>query len=771
MAAFPISTFLGAFLLFEVQLLLGKHLLPWYGGTPAVWTTCMVFFQIALLAGYAYAHALAGRARPRTQRDVHVVLLGAGVAALAAQVLAWGVPLLAGAGWKPSGSGHPATHLTAFLLVAVGAPFLVLAATSPLLQAWSARARPDGSPYRLYALSNLGALLGLLAYPLVVERVLTLRTQAWLWALLFVLYAGCCGVAALAQARAVAPMPQSAAPTLLPLAPKPGPASVALWIALPCASTVMLLAATNQMCQEVAVVPLLWVLPLALYLLSFVLCFERERWYRRAVFQPLFALAAALACLLLYPGADGPVPYQSGGYSLVLFACCMVCHGELARAKPAPRHLTAYFLLLATGGALGGVLVGVVAPHVFHGFWELHAGLAACGVLAVLAMLRDRDSWLGRGRVWPAVSALVASTLGAAYLLRRASTGGSGGFLTSPLVRFAAAAAVALAALAWLERRRGRMRRGGGRPILGVACLALALSLLSVVLRAHIRAVEARAETMERDFFGVVSVEVGAEEGGLGDALYLRHGRVVHGFQLEAPALRALPTSYFAEGSGISLALRFHPRRSVAPVGQGGLRVGVVGLGIGTLAAYGRSGDSFRFYEISPAVIGLASGPASLFSYLADSPARVEVVPGDGRISLERELSSRPPWRFDVLVMDAFSSGAVPLHLLTREAFATYLGRLDPEDGILAVNISNHNVDLRGVVGRLGAEFGLGAVLVEASRSADGVRWPSLWVLLTRNRAFLQLPEVAAVARPLQPDRTAPLWTDNHSSLLDVLNW
>ncbi|MFI5166427.1 MAG: spermidine synthase [Thermoanaerobaculales bacterium] len=768
MFAPTIATFLGAFLLFEVQLIVAKYLLPWYGGTPAVWTSCMVFFQVALLAGYAYAHVLARRARPRVQRAVHLGLLGAGGVALLAQAFLWGTPLLPDAAWKPSGNGHPATGIAVLLLAAVGLPFLVLAATSPLLQSWTARTYPDRSPYRLYALSNLGALLGLLAYPFVVEPALTIRGQAWTWALAYVVYAGCCGAAADRQAHAAVGSFAPAPP--LPSGPRPRIESVALWVALPCASTVMLLAVTNQICQEIAVVPLLWVLPLAVYLISFVLCFEHERYYRRGLFQPLLGVAAAIACLLLYHGVDVPVPWQVGGFSFVLFACCMTCHGELARAKPQPRYLTAYFLLLAAGGALGGVLAGVVAPRVFRGYWELHAGLAACGVLVVLAVLRDRDSWLNRGRVWPAALLLLATAIGAAQLLRRGAVLGSEGLLPSSLGRFAVAVAVALLLLAWLERRR-RTQRDGARRILGVACLALALSLLSLVLRAHIRAVESRAVTSLRDFFGVVSVEASAAEGDLGDAFYLRHGRVVHGFQLAAPPLRALPTSYFAEGSGISLALRYHPHRVGALSDPRPLRVGVVGLGIGTLAAYGRDGDLLRFYEISPAVIEVASGPKSVFTYLADTRARVEIVPGDGRVSLERELASRPKWRFDVLVMDAFSSGAVPLHLLTREAFATYLARLDPQDGILAVNISNRNVDLRGVVARLAAEFGLTAVSVEAARSPDGVRWPSLWALLTRNHAFLALPQVTATARPLVAGVSAPLWTDDHSSLLAVINW
>jgi len=461
------------------------------------------------------------------------------------------------------------------------------------------------------------------------------------------------------------------------------------------------------------------------------------------------------------------------GWAAVLAACCMSCHGELARLAPAPRHLTAYYLVAAGGGALGGVLVAVVAPLVFAGYWELHAGLAACCALAVLALLADRTSWLREGRTWPALAALLAAAGGTAGLFwsAGAATGGGTGPLAPSVASYAAPIAGALAFLFLLGRRMRRIGEGRSRPLAGVACLAVALSLLSLVLRAHVRGAQAASLVSSRDFFGVVSVDRDAGDDALGPALYLRHGRIVHGFQLTDPALRALPTAYFGERSGIGLALRFHSCRAGAPAERRPLRIGVVGLGIGTLAAYGASGDLVRFYEISPAVIRLASGRERVFTYLEDARARVEIVPGDGRVSLERELRDPSAPRFDVLAMDAFSGAAVPLHLLTREAFATYLARLDPEHGILAVNISNRNVDLEGVVRRLAAEFGLAAVEVEGARSADGAQWHSLWALLTRDRAFLRVPEVAAASRPLPANAPAPLWTDDHSSLLDVVEW
>ena len=767
-----IAVFTSAFLLFQLELVIGKHVLPWYGGAPAVWTTCMLFFQVALLAGYGWAHWLGDRLDPARQRAAHLAALALGVAVIAAQWAVWGLPLLPPPAWRPSGDADPASGIVRLLAVAVGVPFVVLAATGPLVQRWAARIRPGRSPYRLYALSNLGSLLGLLSFPLVVEPRLRLGSVAVLWGGGFAAFAIACGRVAQRQARraTAALEPRDLADED---ARRPRLADVALWLALPCAAVVMLLAVTNQICQEIAVVPLLWVLPLAIYLGTFVVCFQHERAYRREVCLPLLVAGAALACVLLYRGVDVAVPLQVAGWSAVLAACCMSCHGELARLAPTPRRLTAFYLVVAGGGALGGVLVAVAAPLVFNGYWELHAGLAACCALAVLALLADRTSWLREGRTWPALAALLAAAGGTAALFwsAGAATGGGAAPLAPSVARLAAPLAGALVLLLLLGRRMRRSGGGRSRPIVGVACLAIALSLLSLVLRAHLRAAQAAALVSRRDFFGVVSVDRDAGDNALGPALYLRHGRIVHGFQLTDPALRALPTAYFGERSGIGLALRFHSCRAGAPAERRPLRIGVVGLGIGTLAAYGAGGDLVRFYEISPAVIRLASGRERVFTYLEDARARVEVVPGDGRVSLERELRDPDAPRFDVLAMDAFSGAAVPLHLLTREAFATYLARLDPERGILAVNISNRNVDLQGVVRRLAAEFGLSAVEVEGARSADGAQWHSLWALLTRDLAFLRVPDVAAASRPLPAAAPAPLWTDDHSSLLDVVEW
>jgi hypothetical protein len=748
-----LTTLLGAFLLFQVELLIGKAILPWFGGAPAVWTTCLLFFQAVLLGGYAWAHALVGGTKAHRQSFLHGALLGACVAVLAVHLVTWGSPLLPGVGWRPNGQENPSAAILVLLAITVGLPFLALSATAPLLQSWFVRTFPRRSPYRLYALSNLGSLIGLLAYPFIVEPAVSLHVQAWVWAIGFALFVLACGVCVVRAGRLA---PEDEGWTNTTVNETPSTARRLLWLGLPAGASVMLLAVTNQISQEVAVVPFLWVLPLSLYLLSFVVSFDHPRWYARAVFHPALGCALFVACLLLYHGADVPVLDQMGAWSFVLFTCCMACHGELARLAPGPRHLTSFYLLVASGGALGSVFVALIAPVVFRGFWELHLGLVACGLLVLFALLEDRKSWLRTGRVWPAALALVAATVATAYLLLPRLTGGLPTMQAYPL----ALAVLLVGWLAWRSRRR----RWRGRLLLASAFVAVALMLLSVVLRAQMRAVVARSAVVTRGFFGVLEVDEEFRGDPERHAFLLRHGRIIHGYQFAEGAKRRIPTAYYGKGSGVALALLDHPHR-LAGAGGLPLRVGVAGLGVGTVAAYGRPGDLFRFYEINPDVVRLADGGGP-FTFLRDSPAHVEIVLGDARVSLERERDQR----FDVLIVDAFSSGAIPVHLLTQEAFAVYLRHLAVPDGVLAVDVSNRTLDLRPVVRRLARHFGLAAVEVAKKGSADGPTWGSLWVLLTRNVSLLAAPGIGEPhARWEGASVDFPLWTDDHSSLLPLL--
>jgi SAM-dependent methyltransferase len=762
MALFALGTFLAAFLLFQVELVIGKAILPWFGGTPAVWTTCLLFFQVVLLGGYAWSHLLVGRSRARHQSLLHGALLVACLAVLGWHMVTWGSPLLPAASWMPGGQESPVPAILVLLAATVGLPFLALAATTPLLQAWFSRTWPGRSPYRLYALSNMGSLLALLSYPFLVEPLLPLRMQALVWGAGFVLFTLAGAACAIAAGGAPRSRPQGGEAHQERDESARGRLGVArrlLWLGLPASASVLLLAITNQISQEVAVVPFLWVLPLSLYLLSFVVCFHDRRWYPRAVFAPLLGVSAFAACFLLYHGVDVPVLLQVGVWSFVLFVCCMVCHGELARLAPDPRHLTSYYLLLASGGALGGAFVALVAPVVFDGFWELHGGLLACGLLALLAWMEDRESFLRVGRVWAPVLALLAAVAGAAYLLL---PGLQGSALSRLWPQAVAAAGIVVAAVMLARRARGS-RVWQGQSLVATACLAVALMLLSAVLRAHIAAVLAGSLDVSRGFFGVLKVEEDFAEDPQRHVYLLRHGRIVHGFQFASESKRRLATSYYGEGSGIALALLHHPKRETAAPGGHGLRIGVAGLGVGTIAAYCQKGDVLRFYEINPDVIRIAR--ESVFTYLEDTPGRVEVVQGDARVSLEREGSQQ----FDVLAIDAFSSGAIPVHLLTAEAFEVYLRHLRP-DGVLAVDVSNRTLDLTPVVWGLARHFGLAAVQVARKPSGDGTSWGSLWILLTRDVGFLAAPGVADDSAPRETRAPElPLWTDDHSSLLPLL--
>ncbi|MCA9706401.1 MAG: ferrichrome ABC transporter permease, partial [Myxococcales bacterium] len=427
----------GAFLLFQVQFILGKQILPWFGGVPAVWTTCMLFFQVLLLLGYGYAHLLSSRLTPPRQRNVHLGVLVLAAALLLVHVAGWPSPLTPSDAWKPTADDVPAVAILGLLLVTIGLPFLVLSSTGPLLQSWYARCLPGTSPYRLYALSNLGSLLGLLSYPFVLEPLWPVTTQGWGWTAGFFVFASGCAAAAVlvgrtADAAAKAPAdhadhadgadhadhadhadPESSRP--------PTPAAKALWVLLAMTASVLLLAITSQISLEVAVIPFLWMLPLALYLLSFVLCFEYEGVYHRAVWIPLLLVGAGCTTAVLYLGVDAPMLVQLVVYLTTLLLACMVCHGELVRRKPVPRYLTGFYLWVSAGGAAGGVFTGVVAPAVFPDLWELPMALViACGLAITLGLSEPSIRRRIRFRVAAGLGALYVGAVAVALVMHAA---------------------------------------------------------------------------------------------------------------------------------------------------------------------------------------------------------------------------------------------------------------------------------------------------------------------------------------------------------------
>jgi MFS family permease len=667
------TIFLSSFLLFLVQPLIARLILPWFGGSAAVWTTCMLFFQVMLLAGYAYAHFLTRRlAASKLERIVHTVLLLAALALL---------PIAPGESWKPLGEEEPISRILLLLLATVGLPYFLLAATSPLLQAWFVRSRAGDDPYRLFAVSNLASLLALVGYPFLVEFFLTAHEQVNFWSWLFAAFAVLCAGLAWRTPRGATDAETTHR------SPAPTRDRYVLWLALAAAGSALLLAVTNHLTQNVASVPLLWLAPLTLYLLTFIVTFEGGSWYQPK-FLWAFILGAfgVMAWLLIDQERRFDLAIQLAVFLPGLFVACFFCHGELYRSRPAPEHLTAFYLTVSAGGALGGLAVAVVAPLVFNGYYELGVGLVA---VALLAALRFR------------LLGLVPSVLAAAVLLGVTACAAYDGFRQHEDVMVA-----------------------------------------------------------NRGFYGVLRVK---EYGTRGEENHLRrlvHGTIMHGEQYLHESQRRMLTTYYQETAGVGLAIgskrasqQDHP-----------LRVGVIGLGTGTIAAYGRKGDVFRFYEIDPHVLEIARRD---FTFLGDSPATIEVALGDARLSLEREQ----PQGFDVLAVDAFSSDAIPVHLITREALGIFLKHVKP-DGIVAFHVSNRFLDLIPVVARIAREQGAHAVLVrdDPEDEDNSLRSRTDWVLVSRDEKALQAGNIVEGGGAPAEDRPEwRTWTDDYSNLVQIL--
>ena len=682
MFAFSLTIFWGAFLLFLVQPLIARFILPWFGGGPAVWTTCMLFFQLLLLGGYAYAHFSISRLTPRRQVITHLVLLALAVALL---------PITPGDAWKPTDGSHAAGHILLLLLGCLGLPYLVLSATGPLLQAWFSKANPGVSPYRLYALSNVGSLLALLIYPFYLEPQLSRQAQAdgWSWGL--AIYAGLTAWCGLKVWKSAASDGASATPT-----EEEAPASAwrkLLWFALPACGVMLLLAITNKLCQDIAVVPFLWVLPLSLYLLSFIISFDSPRWYHRGFWIPLLAVLLGMVLWNLYQAESHPdITPLATLYLGTMFVACMVCHGEVYRLRPGASRLTGFYLSLSAGGAAGGLFVALVAPFVFPDYFELHLALFLTAALVLVVLRQD------------------------------------------PTLPF----------------REGRARWAWAVPVFALAALGYGLTdVATTSLRGSL--------STTRGFYGVLKVNDNDSEIAGAHHLTLQHGATIHGLQYVDPEKRVEPSSYYTSTSGIGRLLRAHKP-------GGGRRVGAIGLGCGTLAAWGRAGDTFRFYEINDDVARLAT---STFTYLKDSKAKTELVMGDARLSMERETDQR----YDVIVLDAFSSDAIPVHLLTLEAFDHYQRHLKP-DGAIVVHVSNRYLDLHPVVYRIADKIGFPAITIDDNDTAyeDAGFYGSDWIIMSRNQVLMQQPLLRDVTKEtVEFPARIMYWTDERSDLLSIL--
>jgi spermidine synthase len=676
------TVFLGAFLLFLVEPMAAKELLPVFGGSSAVWMTCLVFFQTALLAGYLYAHLLARDVAGRRWPRAHWVLLALAVACA-------GLWASGREPWAVSAS-HPAASLCARLTLSIGLPFVALASTSPLLQVWLRRIETGTVPYRLYGLSNIGSLLALALYPSVIEPNLSLRLQRITWVAGFAAFGSIS--AWLAWRTATTPFPIDRALASRdewvpvghsgPSAPASTARAKLLWLLLPMAGAMQLSAVTEHMTANVAAIPLLWILPLATYLLTFVIAFQGSRWLPRTPLLGVLAvLLYALGNFLTRPEFRVPIALSIGLFLAELLAACLVCHTELYRLRPAgAAEATRFYLTMAAGGAAGSFLVAVVAPMVFAGNYDLSLTFAATA--AVVLAVRWQDGWKQR-LLWGAVSV----------------------------------------ALAWF-------------------CVTLTTRYSQSVL------------TSERNFYGSLRVKSDASE--VGETMRtLMHGSIVHGTQIFSDNLMQVPTTYYAPDSGIGLAL-------ASCCGDRAQKIGVIGLGVGTIAAYGRPGDSIRFYEINPAVRPIAE---NWFTYLRQSKAKITFADGDARASLVQE----PPQGFDVLAIDAFSGDAIPLHLLTVEAMAIYRRHL-AHGGVLAFHISNQYVDLEPELAALANASGMQARRVTSMAVEPRGEFQASWILLTESPSLFAKPELAP-AVPLKEVKGLKAWTDDASSLLRLVRW
>ncbi len=757
---------LGAFLLFQIQPQIARLILPWFGGGPAVWSACLLFFQVQLLGGYAYAHALHRYLTPRSQAVVHITLLVTSLIFL---------PIVPGEHWKPNGTEDPTLHILMLLFATVGLPYLLLAATGPVLQSWFAREFQGQSPYRLYALSNIGSLAALLSFPFLFEPNLTIGVQANSWAVAYVAFfvlSGACAWSSsqsrdrdhvsahsspTARAPEIRPIPVQEPAALDPVSqafatfalqpaftsglsvavasrvraetanlvgdrnpgpvatvaatatspattPAPGREQFLRWIAFAALPSVMLLAVTNVICIDVAVIPFFWVMPLAIYLLTFVLTFDSERWHRPVAMGSTLAAAAVL--LLFFAEASwfaGSVAIQATAFCAILFLCGMVCHGELVRQKPAPAYLTGFYLAVATGGAIGGTLVAVVAPLLFDTFLEVEIGLGVCAMVGAFACVRR-----------------MANPEAKARLLKHRA------------LPFA----------------------------LGVASAA------AIVI--HVSE-SSQCIDRSRNFFGRITVQqtVKVETPGgapptMQTSRRLRHGSTLHGEQITGDSVEpGMGHTYFGKESGVAYALRNHPAAALRP-----LRVGIIGLGTGTLAYYARKRDDYTFYEINPAIVRVAE---THFTYVGDARARgamASIQIGDARVQMERALQQTKPQRFDVLVIDAFSSDSIPVHLLTREANHVYWQHLKP-DGILVAHVSNRYLDLLPVVRGLATDAGKQLRLVTIHSKDTNTNTGSAWAIVTDNEEFLA--QEAMRDAPAENDRPSLLWTDDFSSLWHVI--
>jgi SAM-dependent methyltransferase len=711
------TIFLGAFLLFLVQPLFARMALPLLGGAPAVWNVAMVFYQSVLLAGYAYAHWQGGVNR----RWWHIVLMLTALLTL---------PLALPAGWVPPTDRNPTGWLLALMLVTVGLPFFFVSATNPLLQRWFSNwtGEQGRDPYVLSTASNAGSLLALLAYPLLVERCFTLQMQsrAWMWG-----YVGL--IAGLGACAWFSRFPERSvkAEATRTVTAKPSWSQRLYWIGLAFIPSSLMLSVTTYLTTEVGSMPLLWVIPLSLYLLSFVFVFSNQAIFRAAPYQRLMPLLTIFITMVLVSGSNSPAWLIFGLHLLALVIFSMACHGALAESRPAPDHLTEFYLWMAGGGVLGGAFNSLVAPLLFTRVLEYPISLV------LLAWLGARPDFLKNEKKlsgWDAGRALAVG--GTTWLLAKIAR--EAGWIDTSYSNTFIFGLPLLIVFSWLKWPR--------RFALGLAAIFLGswqhYGTFGTLLEAR------------RSFYGIHRVFE------RGSVRQLVHGTTVHGAQNLDPRWAEEPLTYYARSGPFGQMMQHWPGRSSVK------EVGAIGLGVGSIAAYARPGENWTFFELDPTVAALARDPR-YFHFLDHSPGQVRVVLGDGRLTIQKVR----PEQFDLIILDAYSSDSLPVHLLTREALQIYLQKLAP-GGLLAFHISNRYLDLEPVLSALTSDAGLAAVVqknleLPPADLAMG-KSASHWVIAGRNSGELAFLAGQPGWRALPAPRI-PVWTDEFSSIIDVL--
>jgi hypothetical protein len=683
---FATTMTLAGFLLFQVQLVLGKFILPWFGGSASTWLVCMLFFQVALLVGYAHAYAITLPLTIHRQAQLQIGLLVLTLLLL---------PIAPSDSWKPADASDPTWRILGLLTVCVGLPYIALATTTPLLSRWLAHIAPDLNPVRFFAASNIGSFLGLLSYPFIFERLLPSAEQTRWWSWAYALYAAlfaACGALTINRA----PNSKVADTNVLRTG---GGDSLPMWVLYSALGSALLIATTNAITQWSAVVPFLWVVPLSAYLLTFVIAFGYPRAYHRVLFGGAFLLLAGISLALPVPESSLYLFIALVLQTATLFTGCMICHAEMVRLQPEPARLPKFYLAIAAGGALGGISVVLGAPLLFKDYFEHPLVLSAI-------------AGIGLWHMWPR---------------------GEG----SRMVRIVAACIAGLIFLDGLSKSLGE-EIGGNRLVERI-----------------------------RNFYGVVKIVRQFQDDPNEYTLGLFQAGIDQGGQYQAPERRMQPICGFDPRSGLGYALAYHAkRRAGGPTTP--LRIGIIGLGAGMVATLGREGDTIRYYELNPAVFNLTTRH---FTFLKESKAKVDVLLGDGRLVLERQLEANDRQNFDVLVLDAFRGASPPMHLMTKEAFAIYFGHL-AENGILAVNFELDTFEVAPLHRGLAKQLSTNVRWFETKEDGEYCQAPISWAVYTQDQTFFEAPIVRRAVSSWRDDGKSELvWTDKDSNLMSIVNW